>query len=471
MHTLLYVITDTVQPRTTVLRAPPRHHIRTRASLAHRHLCKAALTACDMQPNGSGGAKERSPTPSSEGASARTRRRSPPKDSPEKNSPDSPPPAPNGVSVNETVPNGAVANGATPSSSGATSSGETGSGSSCSREESEGGSAGSGRATKRRRVERKTPDGDENATGEEHPAQAPPSSPALRGARTRRLAEAERGTEVKKDKVIPEELTAPHAPVHLSTADRSPPLVLLEPAVGDERKLPRARGHKGFRSVRASHGVSSGTWYFEVEVRALPGEAAVRLGWSTRKMDLETPVGYSVYSFGLRDRTGEFVHRGRRKDYGVDFNIGDVVGCLIVLPASLPAAHRAMIKTAEEAWLLYKYVEGGKVPDDAACSFEKAHCKWSKNGVDMGIPEFFTRKKNGDAKSDPVMAATYYPTVSLFREAEVAVNFGPDFRHQMPEGAKPYIEVAPPPVAAEKTAEAAGKDEVSDAAEGKTIKF
>lgn len=73
--------------------------------------------------------------------------------------------------------------------------------------------------------------------------------------------------------------------------------------------------------ARATHGVHSGTYYFEVEVlqpedRAAdaqtssshsPGSlstAHVRVGWSTRDGELQSSVGYDNCSYGLRDDTG-----------------------------------------------------------------------------------------------------------------------------------------------------------------------
>ncbi len=45
--------------------------------------------------------------------------------------------------------------------------------------------------------------------------------------------------------------------------------------------------------ARATHGAFQGTWYFEVKVTKLGKSGHVRLGWSTRKGDLQAPVGAS----------------------------------------------------------------------------------------------------------------------------------------------------------------------------------
>ena len=46
-------------------------------------------------------------------------------------------------------------------------------------------------------------------------------------------------------------------------------------------------GHKGFRSAHATHGVYTGTWYCEWKVVHLGGSGHVRLGWSTKKAELQ----------------------------------------------------------------------------------------------------------------------------------------------------------------------------------------
>ena len=45
--------------------------------------------------------------------------------------------------------------------------------------------------------------------------------------------------------------------------------------------------------ARATHGAFQGTWYFEVKITKLGKSGHVRLGWSTRKGDLQAPVGAS----------------------------------------------------------------------------------------------------------------------------------------------------------------------------------
>jgi len=47
--------------------------------------------------------------------------------------------------------------------------------------------------------------------------------------------------------------------------------------------------------ARATHGAWHGAWYFEVRVAHLGATGHCRLGWSTRKGELQGPVGYDMF--------------------------------------------------------------------------------------------------------------------------------------------------------------------------------
>lgn len=44
-----------------------------------------------------------------------------------------------------------------------------------------------------------------------------------------------------------------------------------------------------------------------------------RLGWSTKKGELQAPVGYDEHSLAYRDLEGSKVHKALREDYGAPF--------------------------------------------------------------------------------------------------------------------------------------------------------
>jgi hypothetical protein len=92
-----------------------------------------------------------------------------------------------------------------------------------------------------------------------------------------------------------EMLGAPQDPtvVQLSRPHRAPQITLRE---NEQGVALSAVGYKGYRMVRATHGVSSGCYYYEVLVQEpLHGEDGhMRIGWSTEAGDLQAPVGYDV---------------------------------------------------------------------------------------------------------------------------------------------------------------------------------
>ena len=59
-----------------------------------------------------------------------------------------------------------------------------------------------------------------------------------------------------------------------------------------------------------------GAWYCEVAVVRLGGTGHVRVGWSSRKAELQAPAGFDVHGYSYRDVAGDKVHNGRRDPYG-----------------------------------------------------------------------------------------------------------------------------------------------------------
>lgn len=88
--------------------------------------------------------------------------------------------------------------------------------------------------------------------------------------------------------------------VKLSDEDKADQLKL------DDAKL-QASSSGGYRSVRATHGAHSRTWYYEVRVDSLGQTGACRIGWATRKCELEAPVGVDENSFAYCSKEGSKV--------------------------------------------------------------------------------------------------------------------------------------------------------------------
>lgn len=304
------------------------------------------------------------------------------------------------------------------------------------------------------------------------------------GATGTKNAEQPRSDDVVLRATIPPDWTSKvYKPVRLSVFDKSPMLISM-----DEGNM--IKGHKGYRSARATAGVCEGDWYFEVEVLDFEGNGAVRPGWTTRRSDVETPAGFDVYGFSVRDRTGEFVHCARRKAYGPSFTKGDVIGCRIILP-TLTDEEKESVAAADRAWLEFRFVNflQGQTPADSGIDItSRSKVLFYKNGVCMGTPLMFqekaggsdkkggqncsqdgghgSRARNADGKSsggskkgkgkdnkasaasspgswNEMRAGVYYPTLSLFGNAVMKSNFGPNFKFPAPPESKPMCDAAP----------------------------
>ncbi len=103
--------------------------------------------------------------------------------------------------------------------------------------------------------------------------------------------------------------------------------------------------------ARANVAAREGRWYYECKILSgvkrpaqspattnadLTGGGHVRIGWARREANLDTPVGFDAYSYGLRDVSGQKVHMSRPKDFSPSnesFHEGDVIGLEITLPS------------------------------------------------------------------------------------------------------------------------------------------
>lgn len=93
---------------------------------------------------------------------------------------------------------------------------------------------------------------------------------------------------------------------------------------------------EGWRLVRANVGIREGTYYFEFNiVRANRGQGHVRVGIARKEANLEAPVGFDGYSYGIRDVSGELMTLLRPQGQLVEegFGDGDVIGFLVEFPS------------------------------------------------------------------------------------------------------------------------------------------
>ena len=150
----------------------------------------------------------------------------------------------------------------------------------------------------------------------------------------------------------------------------------------------------------------------------------VRLGWSMRTGDLQAPVGYDKWSYGIRDTGGSILHESNRQDTwgGEHLDEGDIVGCAIVLDPEDPGEN---------------------------------HIRFFKNGKCMGEVVMSKGKRVGGEAFAGIKSGTYYPAVSTYMGGTVQANFGPYLicpPRKVPAGLKfkPLIlDTCPPPLSPE----------------------
>jgi Set1/Ash2 histone methyltransferase complex subunit ASH2 len=131
--------------------------------------------------------------------------------------------------------------------------------------------------------------------------------------------------------------------VLLAMHDRAPQLRISE----DRQSV---TGDKGYTSIRATHGVRYGSWYYEVTVKEMSGNSAARLGWSQSLGNLQAPIGYDKFSYSWRSRKGTKFNSSIGKTYSKDgYAANDILGFYIHLPYSndaskrLPTAQKDMV--------------------------------------------------------------------------------------------------------------------------------
>ena len=155
------------------------------------------------------------------------------------------------------------------------------------------------------------------------PAQTSPAGPdgALRRSKKQKTAGEYPGQgDVKGD------AASTGSAVVLSQADRGAHTRVTDGGLG-------LSSSRGYRIVRATRGVRTGAWYYEVQVARLGATGAARIGWTTAGAELQGPVGADRFGFAYRSLEGSKVHAGMREPYGAAWSEGDVIGCLISLPA------------------------------------------------------------------------------------------------------------------------------------------
>lgn len=300
-----------------------------------------------------------------------------------------------------------------------------------------------------------------------------------------------------------------HVPVYVSirpshinsTTHKYQPLAPLNAYMSPLCAAPRLRistsnrivyGEKGYRSIRATHGIVEGSWYWEARIlqpkasirreiiNSLPHEVDytdphVRVGWSTEKGDLHAPVGYDRHGYGYIDHNGYKYHESYPAPYGQSFTAGDIIGCHIYLPSlheyllkvknfDLHGYEQAQItgnKDDMEQYNTSSYTttistlfprlgpkrkkKKGKSKSEIADENDKPSITslspaeielYRQRSETYVLGSEITYYKNGVSQGvafSDILRSTYMPTISLYMGAGVEVNFGPYYISAPPE--------------------------------------
>lgn len=221
-----------------------------------------------------------------------------------------------------------------------------------------------------------------------------------------------------KRKIVPPQ-------VKLSENDRAPQLKLNEDHT-------RVTGEKGYSMIRATHGVNRGKYYYEVHIDSMPENTATRIGWGQCFANLQAPLGYDHYGYSWRSRFGTRFHQARGKTYDRTggYKQGDTIGCMI----DLPYGNKRNLTQAQHLPPSIKvsgYVVNFKKKDAPRVLEEKDEPPVLKSmkPLDGSKISFYKNGKAiGDAFED-IFGGFYFPTISLYKDCTVTVNFGPKFRY------------------------------------------
>lgn len=231
-------------------------------------------------------------------------------------------------------------------------------------------------------------------------------------------------------------------------------------------------GDKGYRMIRASHGIREGRLYYELRMLKsnpviVAGQTTVphvRLGFATAEADVQAPVGYDLFGYSIRDIDGKRFTHAAPQVYGVGWKEGDIIGCYIDLPKdtqlelfisaqdgsftprvptnnSLENTHGKKKKGRGSSSA--SHTNGGLTPTSAPNSlqlypspsslllpFEEV-TRRQRFHVGSRIVFFKNGKCMGTAFNDLIRGTepycSYFPAVSLYMGCRVEVNFGPNW--------------------------------------------
>eukprot|EP00002_Diphylleia_rotans_P031095 TRINITY_DN6443_c0_g1_i2.p1 TRINITY_DN6443_c0_g1~~TRINITY_DN6443_c0_g1_i2.p1 ORF type:complete len:323 (-),score=57.23 TRINITY_DN6443_c0_g1_i2:198-1166(-) len=171
-----------------------------------------------------------------------------------------------------------------------------------------------------------------------------------------------------------------------------------------------ASNQKGYCTARANYLMTSGSWYYEIQMGEYPPPGCARLGWATNYCDLEANVGFDFFGYGYRSSPPGKIHDASVQPYGSPFGPGDVVGFYI----HLPDVDYEPPNLSEDPSFLVGFNVRQKTPNPIVPG---SFIEFFVNGVSQGI-----------AFRD-LFYGRYTAAISLYRGAKITCNFGPSFKY------------------------------------------
>lgn len=179
-------------------------------------------------------------------------------------------------------------------------------------------------------------------------------------------------------------------------------------------------GKTGYRSIMASEGAHTGDLYFEVTWTGSE-ESNIRFGIARIGTNPLGPVGYDQYGYGWCSDGNKF-HHGKKQIFSEGFDKGDILGCRIRL-SNLSANESVKVQDPTARLLVQfhgmyiqeKIPNESQIPTNNTTMLVDSFIEFYKNGISVGVA--FEKLPFG----------IYYPCLSLYRDANINVNFGPDF--------------------------------------------
>lgn len=178
---------------------------------------------------------------------------------------------------------------------------------------------------------------------------------------------------------------------------------------------------KGYCSSKASHGVESGCWYFEVEVI----KGSVRVGWGQALAEIQAPVGYDEYGYGISNKHAKIFHCSRGYPVNMDLSNVKVIGCHLSIPEALELEEDPCVKLEIEK----KYP-----PLNFLTTYNV-----KQTILKRGTIKFYADGQEIAGGFENIYRAKYFPTVSIFGDAAVKVIFKKaELKFPVPEGASAF---------------------------------